>query len=225
MIAPIRKLKKETIVKLSDQRCLHGHTYLEHYQCYLNEQKEKDYKLGHLDIETSNLVADFGLILTWAIKDDASNTIIEGMLSKEDIDTFPAGCEDTRIVQELVTSMKEFDELTTWYGARFDIPFIRTRAQVCGVDFPKYGALKHKDLWFTCRGKFKLSSNRLENACRVLLGKTTKNRIDSKYWRGATRGDQQSLDYIADHNRRDVNDLQKIYKKIVEYGRPVSSSI
>jgi uncharacterized protein YprB with RNaseH-like and TPR domain len=121
--------------------------------------------------------------------------------------------------------MKTYDELVTWYGSRFDIPFIRTRALVDRIDFPAHGTIKHTDLWFVSRGKFKLSSNRLENACRVLLGKTTKNRIDSKYWRAGTRGDKESLDYILDHNFRDVNDLQKIYRKIIAFKRPVSTSI
>jgi uncharacterized protein YprB with RNaseH-like and TPR domain len=225
MVAPIRKLKKDQLVKLHDGRCKHGHTYIEHYQCFLTEKEEGPYKIGSLDIETSNLNADYGVILTWCIKDHDTGEIYNDQISEEDLALYEPGEDDTRIVASLIEAMMKFDELVTWYGARFDIPFIRTRANICKVDFPKYGAIKHKDLWFTCRGKLKLSSNRLENACKVILGKSTKTRLDAKHWRAAQRGNKESLAYVLTHNKHDVEDLKKIYEKIVEYGRPVSNSI
>lgn len=221
MKVPIHKLKKADLAKLSNGRCEHGHTYLEHYGCY-NPEPER---IGFLDIESSNLDADFGQMLSWCIKPSDSGDVVFGLLSKKDIFKSPAGEADKRIVRALVEEMPKYDKLVTWYGARFDLPFIRTRAMTNGIDFPTYGSLVHKDLWFTCRGKFKLSSNRLENACRVLLGKTDKTRIDAKNWHGALRGDAKSLAYILDHNQKDVLDLEKIYNKIEGFGRPSNTSI
>lgn len=221
MKAPTHKLTKKELVKLANGRCEHGHTYLEHYSCYQPEPE----RIGHLDIEASNLDADFGQMLSWCIKPSDSDKILYGLLNKNDIFKSPAGHADKRIVKELINTLPQFDKVTSWYGARFDLPFIRTRAMVNKLDFPTYGSLVHKDMWFVCRGKLKLSSNRLENAAKVLLGKTQKTKIDPAHWHGALRGDKKSLAYILDHNKKDVLDLEKIYLKLEDFGRPSNTSI
>lgn len=221
MKVPIHKLSKKEITKMANGRCEHGHTYLEHYACY-NQEPER---LGYLDIEASNLDADFGQMLSWCIKPSDSKTVQYGLLSKKDIFKSPAGHADKRIVQELIKALPTYDKLITWYGARFDLPFIRTRAMVNGIDFPSYGSIVHKDAWFICRGKMKLSSNRLENACKIILGKSDKTKIDPTHWHGALRGDVKSLSYILDHNKRDVTDLEKIYLKLEDFSRPNNTSI
>ena len=224
MIPPIHHLKKADILKLASKRCSHGHTYLSHYNCYVAENPDAEEKIGFLDIEASNLSADFGQMLSYCIKDASSDEILEGLITREDLQGTP-GEADRRIVTQCVADIAKFDKIVTFYGARFDLPFIRTRALVCGVEFPNYGTLKHKDLWFVCRGKLKLSSNRLENACRVVIGKTRKTRIEPKYWHGALQGDQKSLDFIIKHNRYDVLDLEALYKALVDFSRPVVGSI
>jgi uncharacterized protein YprB with RNaseH-like and TPR domain len=93
------------------------------------------------------------------------------------------------------------------------------------VEFPTFGTLKHKDLYYTVKSKFKLSSRRLENACRHLIGQTDKTRIDAKYWRNGVRGDPKSLKYIYEHNRYDVLDLEKLYDKIISFGKVNNTSI
>lgn len=227
MIAPVHRLKKQQIVWLGGHRCAaHSHTYLEHYNCFLREQADRaQERVGFLDIEQSNLDADYGQMLSYCIKDYSSDEILYGVINKDDIFNTEPGHADARITQQLIEDIGKFDKLVTWYGARFDLPFIRTRQLVNKIPFPTYGTIVHKDLYFTCKAKFKLSSNRLENACRVLLGESDKTRINPAYWHGALRGDKASLDYVLEHNKYDVLDLQKIYNKINEYGRPVSNSI
>lgn len=224
MLAPVQQMSKAEIIRLANQRCNHSHTYLEHYQCYLDENPEHK-KIGFYDIECSNLDADFGIILTYAIKVLGKNEYYNGRITKEAIDAAKAGDEDKLVVRQLVDDLQKFDLLIGYYSSRFDMPFIRTRALTCGIDFPEYGSVKHIDLYFTIRGKFKLSSNRLENACRVILGKTEKTRVDGKYWRAATRGDKKSLDYIAEHNKYDVDDLEKLYNKVIGFRRKAENSI
>lgn len=225
MAVPVGKLKKATLVWMSEHTCAkHGHSYLEHYQCYKTEVDTSQERIAFFDIETSNLNADYGQMLSYCIKPNLSEDILHGIISKTDLRCEP-GTADARIVRKCIKDLAGFDKVVTWYGARFDIPYLRTRAMVNGIDFPGYGALAHKDLWFTCRGKFKLSSNRLENACRVLLGETNKTRIEPKYWHGALLGDKASLDFVLEHNKYDVLDLEKLYNKIEGYGRPVAASI
>jgi uncharacterized protein YprB with RNaseH-like and TPR domain len=218
---PLHRLKKQELVWLSTHKCEHGHTFLSHYACY----KPTNDRLGFLDIETSNLSADFGIILSYCIKKADSKEILYETLELEDIAKFGPGKEDKRVVEKLVKDLEGFDKVVTYYGSKFDMPFIRTRALINNIDFPAYGTLAHRDLYYTLRFKFKLSSNRLENGCRVLLGKTNKTRIDSKYWLGGMRGDAKSLQYILEHNKYDVIDLEKLYNKVEGYARGQNVSI
>lgn len=186
--------------------------------------KKKVERVGFLDIESSNLVADFGFMLSWCIKDGDSKTIYQDVIKKSDINNYSKE-EDARITASLIEAMKKFDRLVTYYGARFDIPFIRTRAHVSKLKFPGPNTIKHTDLWFHVRGKFRLSSNRLENASRVLIGKTDKTRVESKHWRRGQRGDQNSLSYILDHNQKDVLDLEKLWKDLIPYFTPSKAAV
>ena len=216
MPAPIHKLRKDEILKLAKGKCKHKHTYLDHYACYLAENPEKEERRAYFDIEASNLDADYGIMLSWAIKPSDSDVVIGDVLTPADV---KKGTEDKRIVQSCIEALTNFDKVVTYYGTGFDIPFLRARALIVGVPFPAFGTLKHKDLYYVIKSKFKLSSRRLENACRQLLGATEKTRIDAKYWRNGVRGEKKSLAYIYDHNLHDVTDLEKLYNKVIEFGK------
>ena len=75
-IAPVSRLKKTEIVWLAAHRCRHSHTYLEHYNCYLDENPNKG-RTGYFDIETSNLAANYGIMYCYCIKDGNSDKIFE----------------------------------------------------------------------------------------------------------------------------------------------------
>lgn len=213
-------LKKDEIVKLYNGRCEHGHRFLEHYGCYVRQEKHP-LRIGFLDIEASNLSADFGIILCYAIKQYKSRSFLGKVITKEDLTT----SLDKNVVKQLIEDMKQFDLLVTYYGTKFDIPFIRTRALSLGVPFPPFGSIQHKDMYYAAKMKLRLSSNRLENVGRVILGKTKKTRIESKYWIKALQGDEASLVYIFDHCLRDVADLESVYNKLIEFMRNGSKSI
>ena len=53
-------LKKAEIVKMSNYKCRHGHTGLEHPNCYFDETGAGE-RIGIWDIETSGLKADFAV--------------------------------------------------------------------------------------------------------------------------------------------------------------------
>lgn len=224
MSAPVHKLKKSEIVSLANGHCkAHGHNYLDHYACYRKDHPlEKPERIGYLDLETSNLAADYGQLLSWAIKPSDSKTVIGDVFKPSDI---KSGTEDKRIVASCVKEMLKYDRIVTFYGSMFDIPFLRARAMIVGVPFPPFGSLKHRDCYFIMKSRFKLSSKRLENCCRQLLGATEKTRIDAVYWRNGTRGDKKALAYIYDHNCKDVTDLEKLYNKVEMYSKLNDTSV
>ena len=223
----LKRLKKDTLVWLASHRCEHRHNGIEHPQCFAIEKE----RLGFFDIESAGggFNAQFGIMLSYCIKDGDSDTVYKDSLVKSDFTKHDShernGREDRRLVEHCVRDMKRFDRIVTWYGTGFDLKFTRTRAVICDVPFPSYAELKHTDLYYLVRNRFKLTSNRLENACRALLGSTDKTHVDPNIWRMAGRGDKESIGYILEHNEFDVLDLEKIYHKVIGYGRKTDNSI
>lgn len=224
MIAPVHRLSKSKIVWLANHRCKHSHTYLEHYACFESEEEQEE-RVGILDIEASNLDANFGIMLTYCIKDTASDKIWSDGITKADVKKYKAHKRDFRIATNCVTDMKRFDRIVAHYGRRFDVPFIRTRALMLGVDFPPYSSLYMDDTWRWAKDKLKLNSNRLDTVCRSLFGETEKTHIDHEYWIRGLEGDPKAIEYIMDHNVKDVLDLEKVWKKLRDYVNINKSSI
>lgn len=230
-IMPIHRLKKDDWVWLFTHHCKHGHRYTEHYACYLKDYPNMVHpsdiveRVGFLDIETSNLDANFGIILTYCIKVGGQKTILTGTVKKSDITKYPADKTDTGVVKQLVGDMLKFDRIVTHYGSRFDIPFIRTRALYDGIDFPQFGSIRQDDTWIMARKKLKLNSNRLDVIARAVLGKTDKTRIEFSNWIAGTRGDEKAIAKILQHNRYDVTDLEKIWLKLRGFSRFTRTSI
>jgi len=213
-------MKKAELLELFKGRCKHGHTYAEHPACWVKEKEEK-IKIGYLDIETSNLKANFGIMLTYAIKERGSKKIYSGTITKKELEK---GVLDKRLVKQCIEDMRKFDVVMGFYSTKFDIPFIRSRAMYWDLDFPLYGELQHKDVWYMVRAKMCLHSNRLESACKH-LGIEGKTHIESIYWIRALSGDKKSIDYILDHNKKDVIILEKLHDRVKDYVRDSTRSI
>lgn len=225
MRPPVHRLKKDELIWLNNHVCsAHRKSYLEHYNCYLREEPQTE-RTAILDIETSNLKADFGIILTWCLKPLGEGKIQEDVITVEDIRKGRNGDEDRRVTKTLIQAISNFDKLIGYYSKRFDLPYIRTRSLNMKLDFPFYGSIRHVDVYDILRNRFNLSRKTQENACRNLLGTTEKNHVDGKVWRDAARGNKKALSYVLDHNRRDVRDLERLYLKVRDYSRRHDVSI
>lgn len=213
-------MKKAELVEYMTGRCRHGHKYIEHPNCFIKE-KGKQLKIGYLDIETTDLVADMGVMLTWAIKTRDKDEYYTGRITKKEL---YAQKFDKRICQELIDALEHYDVILTYYGTRFDIPFIRTRALYYKLNFPTFGYVKHKDVYYMVKRLTKLRNNRLETATKF-LGIEGKNHVELDIWRAARYGDKKALDYIFDHNIRDVDILESLHKRLEAYDKGLSKSI
>lgn len=221
-INPFKLLKSELQTYLSGY-CKHRVPYAQHPMCFIREIQEGGKKriIGVLDIEFDNFKADFGTILTYAIKVLNKKKIYTGRIYKKDLFSYKF---DERIVKNLVRDINKFDELITYYGTKCDIPYIRTKSLEFGFDFPFYGFIKHIDLYYWVKYKLKLHRNSLDSACRF-LGVDEKNHVDMKIWKKAKFGDRKSLDYVLDHNVRDVIATEKVYHILKNYSRKTSRSL
>lgn len=203
------------------KRCQHGHVYHEHPACYIKE-KEKAITRGFFDIETGNLKANFGILLSYAIKVENEDKIYFGTVTKDDYDNKTL---DKRLVQQCIDDLSKFDEILTYYGTRFDIPFVRSRALYWGLEFPKYGFINHKDIYYMVKNRLCFSSNHLETACRF-LGINEKTHIDNAAWvLAACTADKKSLNEMLDHNKKDVIITEKLYHRLQDYVKSTRRSI
>lgn len=216
----LTKFKKTELIKMSTQKCKHGHTYLEHPNCYLIE-KSAETKIGYFDIESGGLNANFDYMLTWCIKTRDKEEYYEGVISQKEILEYTF---DKGIIKELILALKNYDTIVTYYGTKFDIPFIRTRAMSHKVPFLSFGSIQHKDVYYMVKNRMRLGRNSLDSACAA-LGIKGKNHIKGNFWMRAKVGDPKALAYVLDHNKKDCQILEKLHKKIEEYVKDMTRSI
>jgi len=216
----INRLRKDELLDRLSFRCVHRHNGISHDKCY-DENRRKTELIGHLDIEASNLDADFGIVLCYCIKEDGGKTI-ERRITPEELKD---GTLDRNVVKQCVEDMRKFDRLTFHYGDRFNIPFLRTRAIFHGLDFPLYKEIKGTDTCSILWKKFKLHSNRLESACNFFGIPTKAHPIKQDIWITALGGNKKSLDYILTHCREDVSSLEALYHKISDHNITLNKSI
>jgi uncharacterized protein YprB with RNaseH-like and TPR domain len=221
--APISRLKKNDIIKMGKWTCEHGHSGLEHYPCWMAANPDTQ-RLGYFDIETTGFKADWDWMLTYAILDDKTDKVYSNLIKVKDLRN--EKIMDSVVVSHCVEDMQNFDILIGFYTTRFDLPFVRTRAVVFNLDFPGYDELLTKDVYYTVRNKFSLGSNRLQNACKILLGNSDKTGLDRKIWQTAQRcGNKDSLNYIQEHCIIDVKELKKLYHKVHPFHKAVYKSV
>lgn len=225
MKAPIKKLKKSEIEWLADHRCKHRVTYLEHYNCYLAENPDGPMKerIGFLDIETSNLKASFGYIISYCIM-EMGGKMHERVITPREIKN---GTFDTDMLREFENTISLFDRVCVYWGKdrRHDIPFLRTRALKAGVGFPLYRDVCVIDLYDWAKNKLSLHGYKLEIVCRELDIPAKEHPLDGKTWVRAMAGDKDALDYILIHNREDVVCMEPLYHKLEPFMRRTKVTI
>ena len=211
---------------LINHKCKHGHRYSSHFNCFLKENQVEE-RIGYLDIETSNLKANFGIVLTWAIKDGQSDYIYYDHLTPTDVKKY-GKTEDKRILETCVETMREFDRIVTHYGQDYqhDIPYLRTRCMMMDVPFLKYGEIYIADTFPIAKRKMSLSSRRQDVIAEALTSKPSrKSRINTVAWRNAVRGDKEAIAEVLDHNFRDVLELEENFLAMKPYVKLTNKSI
>lgn len=204
----LKNINKREILRLANTRCEHGMSLLEHPNCLAEHIPTE--KVGFLDIETSNLHADFGYMISYCIK-ELDGKIYHAQVTKNDLHK---GIIDRRIMMQFVKDAKKFDRLITFYGKRFDMPFLRTRAVFWKMDFPVYTEIYHTDVYDIIKRKFRLHSNRLQCAAENFDIPCKQHRLNPNVWQKAQMGNKEAIDYILEHNKEDVITLEELWKRI-----------
>ena len=90
--------------------------------------------------------------------------------------------------------------------------------------FPKFGELKHYDVYFSVKNKMSLHSNRLAVATQT-LGIEGKTPLPPEIWGPARLGYSWAMEKIEEHNREDVKILEGLYHEILPYVQVTRKSI
>lgn len=164
-------------------------------------------KILLFDIEASSLRASFGITLAFGYKWYGDKEA--KVLSISDYPRYKKDrVDDSALLKEAQKVLEEADMWVTWYGSQYDVPFLQTR-----MLYHKLGVLPgtpHVDLLFQSRAKLKMHSNRLA-AVTDFFGLHSKTPVLGDHWIRAIAGYQDSLKYVVDHCKDDVEALEDAY--------------
>ncbi len=209
-------------------RCIHRHTIETHPNCFRKGLIKRDdwwhdKCIAYLDIEASNLDANWGFVLTWCIKYRGEDKIVSDTITQKELYN---GIFDKRIIKSLLEELKNVDIVVTYYGTGFDIPYIRTRATFWGLEeeFPAFGKMYHWDLYYKVRRAFKLNSNRLGTVTKF-FGIEGKTHLDPQWFMRAKYGHKKALKELLYHNEEDVIILEKLHDLLWRHAKWIRKSI
>lgn len=181
-------------------------------------------KVLFLDIETTNLKADWGTLLCFGYKwqGDKKVTVIG-------LDDFKAHYkknpwDEKHLMAEVRKVLVQADLTVAHYGVRFDLRYINTK--LLEYNLEALPIIPTIDTWRVMKDRLALSSNRLQNFCEF-AGFQDKTKLDKKHWKLAARGNQNSLQYVKKHCKIDVMVLERTYKKLLPlmYNHPTIMAV
>ena len=224
MKPPIRRLTKAQIEWLNEHYCKHGHTYLHDYSCLLSESPADSpfhEKVGYLDIESTGLKGNWDFMLAYCLKAQGGE-ILGRHLTQQEITHYKF---DKDLTKELISNVNKFDRVITYYGTKFDIPFIKTRAEKWGLNFPSYRDLWATDVYYIAKANLLLHSTRLMHVCDLLGIPSKGHKLDPDIWQKAQSGHVPSLEWIFQHCSEDVISLEMAHERLKKYTLPAKRSI
>lgn len=170
--------------------------------------------IGVFDIETSGLQSDFAMTYCAVLKEFEHK-------SKEvfKLDLFETNLIEAEkyLIEEINNALREYDGIITYYGSRFDVPFIRTRSFYHGI--VPLGKIPHLDAYFTVKRTVNPTTRRMDRINEILLaGKPLssphKTRISIMDWNKIISArNVTSLEYVVDHCVADVDILENLVKE------------
>lgn len=158
------------------------------------------------DIETSNLKADFSILMVACIKPYGQEAIT---FRADDYPEWTSDrANDSKITKDIAKELRKHAIVIGHYSQKFDLPYFRAKMVKHGLEPlpPMFGI----DTWRIAKNNFQVSSRRLQNLVRFFdIGE--KGQVDGELWmRAAYNGDKESMDEIVDHCIKDVEVLEKL---------------
>jgi len=173
------------------------------------------------DIEATNLNADFGRILCACFKEENGRV---WTLSQRDWPKLlrDEPWNDSKLVEAILDKLSDFDVWCTYYGSKYDLPFVRTR--MFGLKNPKPVSGFHIDLYYRVKYGLRLSRSSLLRIQEHLNLTTKKTPVEAQAWCRASAGDPRPYAQIEHHCRLDVRVLEEVYHATKKYIRAIKKT-
>lgn len=165
----------------------------------------------YLDIETLSLKANEGMIIAIGIQKDN-----EAQVKFSDTPD-----EEAKSIQWLQDELKDCEQLITWYGSGFDLPFLVARAALHRVNL-RIADIPMLDLYGWCKENLLLSSYGLESVAKffgIHRKMEFQGRDVSTLFKLASRGDIRSRKLIIDHCKEDLWLLKEVHQRLKPFIR------
>lgn len=169
-------------------------------------------KVINWDLECSSLNANGGFIICAVLED--ARTRKQKTFKINDYKAWKSDpWNDFELVRDISRELGLADVWVTYYGKKFDLPFLNTRiaywrSRGKNIDFPSN--IPHIDLYHTAKFKLRLHSNRLQ-VVSTLLGHGDKTSLDLPVWLRAAGGHVPSINYVVTHCKADARILTDNY--------------
>lgn len=168
-------------------------------------------RMGYWDIETTDFKADFGGLLCAAIADGFGNVV-----GRKRTD-FPQAhiLDDKGLCVWLRDTLEtDYDCIVGWNSKMFDRDFLNVRLAVEHQERPLRERLHIDAMYLVPQGKMSRSLANVARALRVTDDEVFKTTFDKRIWALANAGDAASLDFIYDHNIKDVLLTRRVFGKL-----------
>lgn len=174
------------------------------------QMKVKVWQLrGNEYIEPTRIIDDWFMVC-WAGKWLNGKSIGDKITSRE-----AKTCNDKRIIKSLWSALNEADIVIGHNLDSFDIRKANTRFLKYGLQLPQY--FKTIDTLKVLRKNFRISSNKLDYACKFigLDGKLSTGGIE--LWDMSELGNEQALSKMLRYCSNDVKITEKLFLKLMPY--------
>ncbi len=161
-----------------------------------------------LDLETSSLTADGGIIVGAGLMNEAGQgEYLEAKRTDQ----------EKRVLTGLVKRLGSYDIIVTWSGRGFDIPFLTTRLLKHGLDPRPVLGMMHLDLNEVVKSRLRLTFTYLDHVCDFFQIKRDKGPmgldVPQLYVR-ALEGDGEAAKSIRDHCMDDLRATREVFNKL-----------
>lgn len=181
-------------------------------------------KVGVYDIETTGLYADFGYVLSIAIKDIDTGEIKSFRLDETDwykrkecwnnIEYWDA--IDIELIDKFSQEFNQYNLMITYNGKMFDNKFLDTRILRLGLPTLNK-SVKHLDMVWVARQVLKTRSKKMDAVKNFLNIDDQPDSHEWAQWRMAAAGVKEGFDFVEQHNIKDVEQLHEIVSKMKDH--------
>jgi uncharacterized protein YprB with RNaseH-like and TPR domain len=164
--------------------------------------------LMYLDIETSAKNANEGIVIAIGVMPGDGQVDVRFASNLD---------EEKKALEWLKERLKDCDEIVTWFGSGFDIPFLMTRALYHNMDLGELAEIPMLDLCKWSQANLSMSSHSLEAVARffgISAGKEFHGTDILTLFRLVERGDVDSRRLIVEHCKEDVVVLKRIHDRL-----------